>query len=48
VRSGDTLLGLALKYHITWKSLVNENHLAYPYFLEPGQVLKLPEGAWMN
>ena len=45
IRPGDTLLGLAIRYGITLRDLIDENGLKAPYFIYPGQVLKLPEGA---
>lgn len=45
VQAGDTLLSLAIRYQVTWKAIIQENELVAPYFIYPGQELKLPKGA---
>lgn len=42
VQDEESLSEIAHKYHITEESLIRENNLAEPVYLEPGQVLKLP------
>lgn len=42
VVEGDTLLGIAARHNITWQQLTSLNNLVYPYFIYPGDVLKLP------
>ena len=46
VNTGDTLLGLAQRFNLTWEALVAVNGMKYPYFIYPGDVLRLPPGAW--
>ena len=41
VRSGDTLSEIAARYHISVASLVNENNIANPNLIYPGQILKI-------
>ena len=45
VHEGDTLVGLAVRYQVTWKTLIQENGLIAPYFIYPGEELRLPVGA---
>lgn len=45
VRAGDTLVGLARRFNVSWEVLVVDARLKYPYFIYPGDVLKLPSGA---
>jgi LysM repeat protein len=45
VRSGDTLLGLANRFQVAWSAIVKENGMIVPYFIYPGEELKLPIGA---
>jgi LysM repeat protein len=45
VRPGDSLLGLADQYQVTWQALVAANGLTYPYFIYPDQSLRLPPEA---
>lgn len=42
IKWGDTLYGIALKYHISPDRLAKLNHLVYPYLLFPGQRLIIP------
>jgi nucleoid-associated protein YgaU len=42
VKAGDTLSGIASRFHTTVKAIVQLNGLKSPYVLHPGQVLKLP------
>jgi len=48
VAVGDSLIGIAGQYQISWQSMVDLNHLVYPYFLVPDQVLLLPEEAALS
>ncbi len=41
VQPGDTLLGIASAYNVPWQNLVAVNDLHYPYFIYPGDVLRL-------
>jgi LysM repeat protein len=45
VRASDTLVGLAQRFNVSWEALVASARLKYPYFIYPGDVLKLPPGA---
>jgi hypothetical protein len=42
VKSGDTLSGIASRFHTTAKAIERANNLKSPYVIHPGQVLKLP------
>jgi len=46
VQAGDTLLGLAQRFNLSWQNLVAVNAMNSPYFIYPGEVLRLPPGAW--
>ena len=39
---GDTLSGIAHRYGVSSRAIIEANHLASPYWLEVGQVLVLP------
>jgi LysM repeat protein len=41
VQPGDTLLGIAVEFNVSWQTLVTLNDLHYPYFIYPGDVLRL-------
>lgn len=41
VVKGDTLSGIAAKYHTSWPTLAAINHLANPNLIYPGQVLRI-------
>lgn len=41
VQRGDFLIGLAKKFNVDWRKLATINGIGYPYFIYPGQVLKL-------
>ncbi len=41
VRPGDTLLGIAAEFGLSWETLTALNDLHYPYFIYPGDVLRL-------
>ncbi|HLH63592.1 MAG TPA: transglycosylase SLT domain-containing protein [Ktedonobacteraceae bacterium] len=42
VRWGDTLSGIALRYHTTWQKLASYNHLANPNLIYPYQTICIP------
>jgi LysM repeat protein len=42
VKPGDTLSGIATKFHTTVSALASLNHIADPSKLHVGQVLKIP------
>ena len=42
VRSGDTVSGIAAKFHTTVKAIVAANNIADPRTIHPGQVLVIP------
>jgi uncharacterized protein YvpB len=41
VQAGDSLIGIAVKYNVPWQTLIALNKLEYPYFIHPGDVLRL-------
>jgi uncharacterized protein YvpB/LysM repeat protein len=44
VKTGDTLIAIAEQYNVSWQEIAEFNRLTYPYFLETGQMLRLPAG----
>jgi hypothetical protein len=42
VRSGDTIAGIAARYHSTVKAIVAANNIVDPRTIHPGQVLVIP------
>jgi LysM repeat protein/uncharacterized protein YvpB len=42
VQPGDTLAGIGRMYGIYWPDIANANGIAWPYTIQPGQVLILP------
>jgi LysM repeat protein len=42
VRAGDTIAGIAARYHTTVKSIVAANNIVDPHTIHPGQVLVIP------
>ena len=42
VKSGDTLIGIASRFHVSWQALAALNHIADPSKLHVGQVLLIP------
>jgi LysM repeat protein len=42
VRDGDTLSGIAVRYHTTWQDLARYNHLANPNRVYVGETVCLP------
>ena len=43
VRRGDTLYSIARRKNVPLRALIQENHLAAPYTIKAGQLLKIPE-----
>ncbi len=41
VFSGDTLLGIASQFNLSWQILTTLNNLKYPYFIYPGDILRV-------
>lgn len=41
VKAGDTLIAIAEQFNLSWQELAEFNQLTYPFFIEPGQVLRL-------
>lgn len=41
IQPGDTLLGIAAEFGLPWETLVALNELRYPYFIYPGDVLRV-------
>ncbi len=43
VQKGDTLFNIAQKFNISWTTLATLNNLKSPFYLKPGQTLKVPK-----
>ncbi len=43
VEKGDTLFNISQKLNISWTSLAAINSLKSPFYLKPGQTLKVPK-----
>ena len=43
VQKSDTLFNIAQKFNISWTTLATLNNLKSPFFLKPGQSLKVPK-----
>ena len=43
VTKGDTLFNIAQKFKISWETLATLNSLKSPFYLKPGQSLKVPK-----
>lgn len=43
VQPGETVQTLSVKFKINWKALVKTNKLKAPYFLEGGEIIKVPK-----
>jgi uncharacterized protein YvpB len=41
VKVGDYLVGIAVRFNLTWQELTAMNGLKYPYFIYPGNVLRV-------
>lgn len=48
VQSGDTLSGIAARHGTTWQELQRVNNIRNPNLIQPGQLLKLPDGVQPN
>lgn len=48
VKSGDTLSGIAVKYHTTVGEIVQLNKIKNPDKIYPGDKLRLPSGSSAN
>lgn len=42
VAKGDTLFNISQKFNISWTTLAALNNLKSPFYLKPGQTLKVP------
>jgi len=42
VQKGDTLFNISQKYNISWTTMATLNNLKSPFYLKPGQTLKVP------
>jgi len=43
VQKSDTLFEISQKYNISWSTLAALNNLKSPFYLKPGQILKVPK-----
>lgn len=43
VLKGDTLFNISQKFNISWTTLATLNNLKSPFYLKPGQTLKVPK-----
>ena len=43
VQKGDTLFNISQKFNISWNTLATLNNLKSPFYLKPGQTLKVPK-----
>ncbi len=43
VQKGDTLFNISQKFSISWNTLATLNNLKSPYYLKPGQTIKVPK-----
>ncbi len=43
VGKGDTLFNISQKFNISWTTLATLNNLKSPFYLKPGQILKIPK-----
>ncbi len=43
VQKGDTLFNISQKFNISWTTLASLNNLKSPFYLKPGQVIKVPK-----
>ena len=43
VLKGDTLFNISQKFNISWNTLATLNNLKSPFYLKPGQTLKVPK-----
>jgi LysM repeat protein len=42
IQKGDTLFSISQKYNINWATLATVNNLTSPFYLQPGEILKIP------
>lgn len=42
IQSGDTLVALSEHFKVHWTAIVEENEIAPPYKLYPGQIIRIP------
>jgi LysM repeat protein len=43
VVKGDTLFNISQKFNIDWTTLATLNNLKSPFYLKPGQIIKVPK-----
>ncbi len=43
IQKGDTLFDISQKFSISWTTLASLNNLKSPFYLKPGQTLKIPK-----
>jgi LysM repeat protein len=43
VAKGDTLFNISQKFNISWTTLATLNNLKSPFYLKPGQIVKVPK-----
>ncbi len=43
VQKGDTLFNISQKFNISWTTMATLNNLKSPFYLKPGQSLKVPK-----
>ncbi|HYV33659.1 MAG TPA: LysM domain-containing protein [Candidatus Limnocylindria bacterium] len=43
IQKGDTLFDISQKFNISWTTLATLNNLKSPFYLKPGQTLKVPK-----
>jgi LysM repeat protein len=41
VKVGDYLVGIATRFNLTWQELIAMNGMKYPFFIYPGDVLRI-------
>jgi LysM repeat protein len=42
VQKGDTLFNISKNHNVSWTTLATLNNLKSPFFIKPGQTLKIP------
>ena len=48
VRAGETLYCIGRAYRVNPWAIATVNHIAYPYYVYPGQMLAIPNAPWTN
>lgn len=43
VQKGDTLFNISQKFNISWTTMATLNNLKSPFYLKPGQIIKVPK-----